>query len=357
VVRVDRVQPAPSPLPDARPLMARGRRSMAVDLKQPSGRAVVLSLVDGADVLIEGFRPGVAERLGVGPEECLARNPRLVYGRVTGWGQTGPLAGEAGHDINYIGLTGVLDATGRDGAPPTPPLNLVGDFGGGGLLLVVGVLAALLECRSSGRGQVVDAAMVDGAGLLATMFHELIARGGWSAERGTNVLDSGAPYYDVYPTADGRWMAVGALEPQFFAELLRVLDIDIDPALQHDRNAWPSLRASIASALRQRTQSEWTDVFSGRDACVTPVLSFAEAATHPHAVARNAFVRVDGAPQPAPAPRFDRTPCAVDGDLSAGSASAASILAERGVTPELIAEATRCGALRDAPAPSGSAAP
>jgi len=290
----------------ADPLL-RGRRTVPADLKDPAGRETVLSLVAHADVLVEGFRPGVTERLGVGPAECHARNPRLVYARMTGWGQDGPLAATAGHDINYIGLTGVLHAIGRAGERPVPPVNLVGDFGGGSMLLVVGVLAAVWQARHTGAGQVVDAAMVDGASTLAQMLWGLLQSGAWHDERGTNVIDGGAPFYDTYTCADGRYVAVGAIEPQFYAALLAGLGLPAHelPA-QLDRAGWPVLRARIAGAFATRTRDEWAEVFAGTDACVTPVLSFAEAARHPHLVARGTLVRHGGVTQAAPAPRFSR---------------------------------------------------
>lgn len=308
VLRVDRADAAPTSGPD--PLL-RGRRSVGVDLKQPAGVDAVLRLAAQADVLVEGFRPGVMERLGLGPEVCLELNPRLVYGRMTGWGQSGPLAPRAGHDINYIGLAGALEPIGRQGERPVPPLNLVGDFGGGGMLLAVGVLAALHERTTSGRGQVVDAAMVDGAGLLTASLHGLRAAGLWDGERGTNLLDGGAPFYDTYETADGRYVSVGALETRFYAELLRGLELDpADLPDQMDRTRWPELRDRFTAAFKERTRDEWAVVFADLDACVAPVLAPGEAWDHPHAVARQAFVDVDGLRQPSPAPRFSRTPAA-----------------------------------------------
>ncbi|MEQ3549873.1 CaiB/BaiF CoA-transferase family protein [Pseudonocardia nematodicida] len=308
VVRVDR---SPEGTDDAGGVpdpTNRGRRSVVVDLKDPDGRTALLRLVKRADVLLEGFRPGVTERLGVGPDECLGRNPRLVYGRMTGWGQDGPLASRAGHDINYISLTGALHAVGRAGERPVPPLNLVGDFGGGSMLLVVGVLAALWEARSSGRGQVVDAAMVDGASVLTQMFRGFLADGSWVDERGRNLLDGHAPFYDTYTCADGRHVAVGALEPQFFAELTSGLGVtERDTGAQYDRASWPAMRKLFTTVFGSRTRDEWAAVFEGTDACVTPVLSFGEAAAHPHLVARDTVVTVDGVTQAAPAPRFSRT--------------------------------------------------
>jgi alpha-methylacyl-CoA racemase len=309
VLRIDRARKG-SPPGDAPPSdpLARGRRSIAVDLKCPQGAAVVRRLVGRADVLVEGFRPGVAERLGIGPEDCHTVNPALIYARMTGWGQTGPLAPRAGHDINYISIAGALEPIGRPGEAPVPPLNLVGDFGGGGLLLALGIAAALYERNQSGIGQVVDAAMVDGAALLTASLHGMRAAGAWSGERGTNLLDGGAPFYDTYEAADGRYVSVGALEHRFYAELLDGLGLDpAELPAQYDRSRWPELRARLAAAFRSRTRDEWEKVFAGTDACVTPVLSPEEAARHPHAVARAGFVEIGGVVQPAPAPRFSRT--------------------------------------------------
>ncbi len=299
---------------DAPDPVLRGRRRVAADLKDPAGREAVLRLVERADVLLEGYRPGVTERLGVGPADCHARNPRLVYGRMTGWGQDGPLAPRAGHDINYISLTGALHAIGRAGERPVPPLNLIGDFGGGSMLLVVGVLAALWEAQRSGEGQVVDAAMVDGASLLAQMVWGLLGQRFWRDEREVNLLDGHAPFYDTYTCADGRHVAVGALEPQFYAALLAGLGI---PAAelpeQYDRAGWPVLRARFTEAFASRTRDEWAEVFIGTDACVTPVLAFGEVAAHPHLAARATVVERDGVAQAAPAPRFSRTGTEVPG--------------------------------------------
>lgn len=288
----------------------RGKRSVGVDLKHQGGVEVVLRLAGSADTLIEGYRPGVAERLGIGPAACLARNPGLVYGRMTGWGQTGPLAERAGHDIDYIALSGVLDAIGPEDGP-LPPLNLVGDYGGGGMLLAVGILAAIIHSRQTGVGQVVDAAMVDGSALLTTAFHGYMAKGFWTRARSSNLLDGGAPFYSVYETSDGAYVAVGALEPQFFATLIGHLDLD--PAAigqQSDRDRWPEMRAVFASRFRERTRDQWVELFEGLDACVAPVLAFDEAPAHPHNAHRRTFVEVDGVVQPAPAPRFSATPTA-----------------------------------------------
>jgi alpha-methylacyl-CoA racemase len=294
--------------PDAPDPTLRGRRRVAADLKDPAGRETVLRLVEHADVLMEGYRPGVTERLGVGPADCHARNPRLVYGRMTGWGQDGPMADRAGHDINYISLTGALHAIGRAGERPVPPLNLVGDFGGGSMLLVVGVLAALWEAQRSGQGQVVDAAMVDGSSLLVQMMWGLRGQGLWADTRESNLLDGHAPFYDTYTCSDGRHVAVGAIEGRFYAALLAGLGLD-DEELpgQHDPAGWPVLRSRFAEVFATRTRDEWAEVFAGTDACVTPVLSFAEVPSHPHLAARGTIVERDGVPQAAPAPRFSRT--------------------------------------------------
>lgn len=308
VIRVERPEGTLSAVARDKDVLTRGRPSVAMDLKDPRAASVVLDLVASADVLIEGMRPGVAERLGVGPAECLARNPRLVYGRMTGWGQEGPLAPRAGHDIDYIAVSGSLHGLGRAGGPPQFPQNLLGDFAGGSAYLVIGVLAALLEARTSGQGQVVDAAIVDGAAHLNAMLAGLIAGGAWREERGHNLLDSGAPFYDVYETADGRHMAVGAIEPQFYAELLEGLGLVETAPDRSDPGNWAALREAIAARFRQRTQQEWTGVFEGADACVSPVLPLTEASRHPHLAARHTYVDRGGVVQPAPAPRFSRTP-------------------------------------------------
>jgi alpha-methylacyl-CoA racemase len=315
VVRVDRPSAALRLGDPERPdPTLRGRRRVTADLKDDAGRETVLRLVDHADVLIEGYRPGVAERLGVGPAECRARNPRLVYGRMTGWGQDGPLARHAGHDINYISLTGALHAIGRAVERPVLPLNLVGDFGGGSMLLLVGVLAALLEARSSGRGQVVDAAMVDGTSLLMQMTWSFFGQGQWADAREANLLDGGAPYYDTYTCADGRYVAVGPLEPRFYTQL--VAGLGLDPATlpaQDDVAGWPVLRARFAGAFASRSRDEWVAVFDGTEACVTPVLALGEVTEHPHIKARGTVVAPDGMRQAAPAPRFSRTPATLPG--------------------------------------------
>jgi alpha-methylacyl-CoA racemase len=293
---------------EGRSIFDRGKQAEVADLKSDAGRARALELVAAADVSIEGFRPGSAERLGLGPEDCQAVNPRLVYARMTGWGQQGPFAARAGHDINYISLTGALHAIGTKGGRPTPPLNLVGDFGGGSMFCVTGILAALWEREHSGEGQVVDVAMVDGASVLLQMTWSLLGAGRWRDQPASNGLDTGAPFYDTYECADGRYVAVGALEPQFYAELLAGLGLD--PAAlpeQHDEAGWPGLREAFTAAFASRSRDEWAAVFAGRDACVTPVLSFGEAPGHPHMSARGTIIEIDGVRQAAPAPRFSRT--------------------------------------------------
>jgi alpha-methylacyl-CoA racemase len=306
VIRIDRIGGSADPL---RMLMGRNRRSIAIDLKHPEGPGVALRLIDTADVLLEGMRPGVVERLGVGPERCLSRNPRLVYGRMTGWGQDGPWATRAGHDIDYIAATGALHAIGAAGAAPPPPLNLVGDFGGGALYLALGVLAALFERGVSRQGQVVDAAMIDGASSLMTMAYEMRAFGLWGDVRGHNLLDGGAPFYTTYETADGGFIAVGALEPQFYADLLDRLGLVADEIEDRtDPSQWEALRSRFATIFASRTREEWSDVFEGSDACVEPVATMAEAPEHPQLAWRGVFVSVGGTLQPGPAPRFRRTP-------------------------------------------------
>jgi alpha-methylacyl-CoA racemase len=346
VTRVDRRDAAATqPLAGVDPLN-RGRRSLALDLKHPDAAGVVLRLVEQADVLLEGFRPGVAERLGIGPEPCLERNPALVYGRVTGWGQEGPLAARAGHDIDYIALAGVLHSIGRPGEAPTPPLNLVGDFGGGGMLLALGVLAALWERSRSGRGQVVDAAMVDGSALLAAMIFGMRGAGVWSDRRGANWLDGGAPFYDCYPTADGGFMAVGALEPQFFAALLAGLGLDPgEMPDQYDPKTWGLLRERLAAVFLTRTRDEWATVFAAIDACVAPVLDMGEAARHPHNAARGTFVEVGGVVQPAPAPRFSRTPAGMPAPPVLPGGDSDRVLAAFGFSEPEIAALRTTGAV------------
>ncbi|WP_031498246.1 CaiB/BaiF CoA transferase family protein [Streptomyces bicolor] len=311
VVRVDRPGGTGLAIDTEYDITNRNKRSVVIDLKSPDGAARVLDLAARADILIEGYRPGVAERLGVGPEACHARNPGLVYGRMTGWGQEGPLAHRAGHDIAYIALTGTLGMIGSPDEPPAVPANLVGDYAGGSLYLVVGVLAALHHARATGTGQVVDAAIVDGASHLAAMIHGMLAAGGWQDRRGANLLDGGCPYYGTYETADGKYMAVGALEPQFYAEFLELLDLPEYASARKDWTRWSELREAVAARFKSRTRDEWTAVFEGSDACVAPVLSLREAPRHPHLAARGTFTDHGGITQPAPAPRFTATPTAV----------------------------------------------
>ncbi len=295
-------------------VMMRGRRSVTLDLKSKDGVAAAIALAQKADALIEGFRPGVMERLGLGPGALLKANPKLVYGRMTGWGQDGPMAPRAGHDINYIALSGVLHAIGRKGGAPVPPLNLVGDFGGGGMLLAFGIACALVEARNSGKGQVVDAAMVDGAATLATMFSGMLAANRWSEARGENVLDTGAPWYDTYATKDGKYVAIGSIEPKFYDELLLKLGLDKkDLPAQHDRKGWSLLKRTFENRFKEKTRDEWCAVFEGSDACFAPVLTFSEARAHPHNAARGTFTKIGKVDQPAPAPRFSRTPGGIRG--------------------------------------------
>lgn len=310
VLRIDRPWEvrSSSPTQPSKDVLNRGRMSVGIDLKKHQGSEAVFELLKIADALIEGYRPGVMERLGLGPDVCMEINPRLVYGRMTGWGQDGPLAQAAGHDINYIALAGALNAIGRKGEAPVPPLNLVGDFGGGGMLLAFGILCALLEREKSGRGQVVDAAMVDGAAILMSMFYGFRAMGIWEDERGTNLLDSGAPFYDVYECKDGKFVSLGALEPQFYAKLFDLLQMSLDDLPdQMDRSQWSEMKETVAQAVRTKTRSEWQDLLEGSDTCFAPVLNMDEAAEHPHNIARETFIEIEGVRQPAPAPRFSRT--------------------------------------------------
>jgi alpha-methylacyl-CoA racemase len=328
-------------------LLNRSRPSVGIDLKNPDAVELVLGLVAEADGLIEGFRPGVAERLGIGPDACLARNARLVYGRMTGWGQDGPMAPMAGHDIDYIAIGGALWSMGRADSAPVPPLNLVGDFGGGGMLLAFGMVAALLEAARSGQGQVVDAAMVDGAASLMTMIHAFHAHGIWSDQRGSNMLDTGAPFYEVYETSDGKWMAVGGIEPQFYAALLEGLGLSGDPSLpgQMERDEWPAMKERFAAVFKTKTRDEWSAIFDRTDACVAPVLSAWEAHEHPHNVARSTYIEVEGAVQPAPAPRFSRTPSVVSKPPSPPGADTVSGLVEWGVDEGVVTKLRESGAL------------
>jgi len=351
VIRIDRAAnvaaAATGPGGPSFDILARGRRSIGVDLKNPDGVETVLKLVEGADGLIEGFRPGVMERLGLGPEECLARNPRLVYGRMTGWGQEGPYAQMAGHDINYISLAGALAHIGRAGESPVPPLNLVGDFGGGGMLLAFGLVCGLVEARSSGRGQVVDAAMVDGAAVLMTMFSGMFASGAATPERGHNLLDTGSHFYDVYETADGEHVSFGSIEPQFYAELLELSGLGAQPDLppQLDRERWPEMKARVAALVRQRTRDEWCSIMEGSDVCFAPVLTMQEAATHPHNVARSTYVDVAGISQPAPAPRFSRTAPAVQSPPATPGQHTNDVLSSFGFGADDVAKLRASGAV------------
>ena len=328
-----------------RDITRRGRSGVVVDVRQDAGRDLVLDLVAESHVLIEGFRPGVMERLGLSPDACLARRPALVYGRMTGWGQDGPWARTAGHDLDYIAVAGVLAHIARRDQPPTPPLNLVGDYGGGAMLLLVGVLAALWHAERTGEGQVVDAAMVDGAALLMSLFHSMSSIGMWREEAGVNLLDSGTPFYDAYRTADGKWLAIGCLEPQFYAEWLRISGLDgADLPEQFDLAGWPVLRERFAEVVATRTRDEWAALVDGTDACVAPVLSMSEAPAHPHLAARGTFVEVDGMVQAAPAPRFSRTPADSPGSVLASDRRALldwgidesriNVLAADGVLPD-----------------------
>jgi alpha-methylacyl-CoA racemase len=333
LLRVDRAERCGPQAPQPIDPLSRGRRSIGLNLKDPAAIDLLLRLTAAADVLVEGFRPGVAERLGFGPEACAERNGGLIFARMTGWGQDGPLAPTAGHDIDYIAISGALSLVGRAGEAPVPPVNLIGDFGGGGMLLALGIVAALVERAGSGRGQVVDAAMVDGSGLLTSFLYGMRAAGSWQDRRGSNLLDGGAPFYDTYPTSDGEYMAVGALEPQFYSALLHGLGLtEAGLPGQHDRSGWPVLRQRFAETFASRTRAEWDAVFAGTDACVSPVLNLAEAAAHPHAVARNAFVEIAGVSQPAPAPRFGRTATQVPAPPPRPGADTDAVLAGLGLT-------------------------
>jgi alpha-methylacyl-CoA racemase len=349
VIRIDRKPDpnAPNPYPilgTKFDVMARGRRSLALDLKDPRARQLLLDLVAKADVLVEGFRPGVMERLGLGPDACLDRNPRLVYGRVTGWGQSGPLSQAAGHDLNYVALSGMLHAMGRDGSPPAPPLNLVGDFGGGAMMLAFGVVCAAFEAKQSGKGQVVDAAMTDGAALLGAMMYGLRAFGSWSDQRESNLLDGGAPFYDCYACADGKFISIGAIEPQFYTQLLQLAGVG-DPQFRKQwRQAdWPELKRKFAGLFATRTRDDWCALLEGTDVCFAPVLDMAEAPRHPHNAARATFVERDGVTQPAPAPRFSRTQAKLGASVSAPGQDGAAVLADWGWSTASVAALQRAG--------------
>jgi alpha-methylacyl-CoA racemase len=327
-------------------ITSRGRRSLALDLKKPEAVEVALKLIAQSDALLEGFRPGVMEKLGLGPDVCLKRNPKLVYGRMTGWGQSGPLAQAAGHDINYIALIGALHAIGRKGETPVPPLNLVGDFGGGALYLAFGMACALFEARGSGKGQVIDCAMTDGAASLMSMFYGFKAMGMWQDEKGGNLLDGGAHFYDAYETADGKWVSIGSIEPQFYALLLEKTGItDPDFQAQMDRAKWPSLKEKIARVLKSKTRDAWDKVMEGTDVCYAPVLSLAEAPNHPHNKARATFIELDGVVQPAPAPRFSRTKPEVQGAAPTAGQHNDQVLADWGFSGGDIAALKSCGAI------------
>ncbi|MEV6702910.1 CaiB/BaiF CoA-transferase family protein [Streptomyces sp. NPDC051453] len=348
IIRIDRPPgyDGGAPVDPRFKLLNRGRRSAALDLKREEAVGAVLKLVSGADALIEGFRPGVAEKLGLGPDDCLAVNPALVYGRMTGWGQDGPLAHAPGHDITYVSLTGVLHSIGTAGGPPTIPLNLVGDFGGGSLYLALGVVSALLESRSSGQGQVIDAAMVDGSASLMTLVYGLHAAGYWNDERGTNRLDSGAPWYDVYETKDGRWLSVGSSEARFWRNTLRILGLrEEDMADQHDRSRWPETREKLAEVFSTRTRDEWCALTEGQEVCIAPVLSLTEAPHHPHLRDRRTFVEVEGVVQPAPAPRFSRTPGAIQSPPAEPGQHTGEVLGDWGFTADDLAALRAAGAI------------
>jgi alpha-methylacyl-CoA racemase len=348
VIRVDRSQNVHGGDPATPPsdVLNRGRRSIGVDLKNPDGVDAVLSLIETADALIEGFRPGVMERLGLGPDVALARNPKLVYGRMTGWGQEGPYAPTAGHDINYIALAGALEPIGRRGGPPMPPLNLVGDFGGGGMLLAYGIACGLLSAQRTGEGQVVDAAMVDGAAILTTMFHAFRAMGMWDDARGTNLLDTGAHFYDVYETADEKYVSIGSIEPQFYKELLRLTDLEGEELpFQHDKTQWVPMKERLTGIFKSKTRDEWCALMEGTDVCFAPVLSLGEAPQHPHNVQRGTFVELEGVVQPAPAPRFSATPVSVQRPPSHAGQHTDEVLAEWGLETDRIAKLREAGAI------------
>ncbi len=342
VIRIDRTEAADlgmkrDPKAD---LLNRGRRSLAVDLKTPEGVETVLKLVEKADAFTEGFRPGVTERLGIGPDVCLERNPKLVYGRMTGWGQHGPLATAAGHDINYISLVGALNAIGREGEPPVAPLNLVGDFGGGALYLAMGVLAGIIEARTSGKGQVIDCAMTEGAASLMTIFYAMKAMGRWSEERGTNAIDGGSHYYNVYETKDGKFISIGSIEGKFYAELLEKTGLDKDPDLpgQLDPQGWKQMKSRLGEVFLSKTRDEWCDIMEGSDVCFAPILNLEESMAHPHNQARGSFVTVNGVTQPGPAPRFSRTECEIQKPPSIPGEDTEAVLADWGFSADEIGQ-------------------
>ncbi|MCY4532648.1 MAG: CaiB/BaiF CoA-transferase family protein [Gammaproteobacteria bacterium] len=331
VIRINRTNETPR----FADVLARGRKSIAVDLKEPRGKALILELCKSADAIFEGFRPGVTERLGLGPDDCMAVNPSLVYGRMTGWGQDGPMAHAAGHDINYISLAGALHAIGPKGGKPVPPLNLVGDFGGGGLLLAFGLVCAILEAQKSGKGQVVDAAMVDGAAILMAMFFSLMGAGSFREQRGSNLLDSGAHFYDTYETSDGKFISVGSIEPQFYALLLEKAGLDIDEfSPQMDQSRWPEYKDKVSDVFKSRTRDEWCDLMEGSDVCFAPVLSLSEVHEHPHNKSRNTFVELAGLMQPAPAPRFSRTSAELSHGPREPGEDTRAVLAELGYSSD-----------------------
>lgn len=324
----------------------RGKRSVALNLKDPAGLEIAMQLIASADVLIEGFRPGVMEKLGLGPQDCFAVNPRLIFGRMTGWGQEGPLAQTAGHDLNYLAITGALGAMGEAGRPPVPPLNLVGDYGGGTMLLLFGVMAALFERSQSGKGQVIDAAMVDGVPAMMGLLHQMLAHGHWTHERAANMLDGGAPYYRCYACADGKFLSVGAIEPQFFAELVRLSGLpEAELATQNTRDGWAQTAEAYAKVFAQKPRDAWAEIFEGSDACAAPVLTWSEVEAYPHNAARGTFTRVGDVMQAAPAPRFDRTPARVPEAPSGPGADTAEVLQELGLTGDQIATLRRDGVL------------
>ena len=341
VIRIDRMVKADLGLKrdPKKDVMNRGRRSIAVDLKRPEGVELVLKMIEQADAITEGFRPGVMERLGLGPAVCMTRNKKLVYGRMTGWGQYGPLSQAAGHDINYISLTGALNAVGREGEVPVHPLNLVGDFGGGALYLAMGVLAAIIEAKSSGRGQIVDCAMTDGSASLMSMFYGMKSMGGWSEERGTNAIDTGSHYYNVYETADGKYISIGSIEPKFYQEMLEKTGLVDDDTLadQQDRDNWPDMKARFSEIFKTKSRDQWCQIMEGSDVCFAPVLNMQESIDHPHNIARETFVEVGGVVQPAPAPRFSVTPSEISKPPSAPGEDTDRVLKDWGFNEEEVA--------------------